>query len=40
VAAAMAACRSKLGPAGLRGAEKLVNGPLGRGPTGKGGKGK
>jgi len=39
VAAAMAACRSKLGPAGLRGAEKLVNGPSGRGPAGKGGKG-
>jgi hypothetical protein len=40
VTAAEAACRGKLGPAGLRGAEKLVNGPLGKGPAGKGGKGK
>jgi hypothetical protein len=40
VTAATAACRGKLGPAGLRGAEKLVNGPLGTGPAGKGGKGK
>jgi hypothetical protein len=40
VTAAVAACRSKLGPAGQRGAEKLVNGPLGQGPAGKGGKGK
>jgi hypothetical protein len=40
VTAAIAACRSTLGPAGLRGAEKLVNSPLGKGPAGKGGKGK
>jgi hypothetical protein len=40
VTAAMAACRGKLGPVGLRGAEKLVNPPLGKGPAGKGAKGK
>jgi hypothetical protein len=40
VTAAEAACRSKLGPAGLRGAEKLVNPPLGTGPAGRGAKGK
>jgi hypothetical protein len=40
VTAAMAACRSKLGPAGQRGAERLANPPLGKGPAGKGGKGK
>ena len=39
VTAAMAACRSKLGPAGQRGAEKLIS-PLGKGPAGKGAKGK
>jgi hypothetical protein len=39
VTAAIAACRSTLGPAGLRGAERLVS-PAGRGPAGKGGKAK
>jgi hypothetical protein len=39
VTAATAACGSKLGPAGLRGAERLVS-PLGKGPAGKGAKGK
>jgi hypothetical protein len=39
VTAAIAACRSKLGAAGQRGAERLIS-PLGKGPAGKGAKGK